>query len=65
MTEHSISEKSPKFIRYGLDFMEKTLDLIIKGQGVVMFRKTDISDARLPAAAVPFDDQLSRHLGVR
>jgi len=38
MAEHSISEKSPKFIRYGLDFMEKTLSLIIKGQGVIIFR---------------------------
>jgi hypothetical protein len=38
MAELSISEKSPKFIRYGLDFMEKTLSLIIKGQGVVIFK---------------------------
>ena len=38
MAEHSITEKSPKFIRYDLDFMEKTLSLIIKGQGVVIFR---------------------------
>ena len=40
MAEHSISEKSSKFIRYGLDFMEKALSLIIKGQGVVIFRQT-------------------------
>ena len=52
MAEHSITEKSPKFIRYDLDFMEKTLSLIIKGQGVVIFRQTGISDTRLP-----------RHLG--
>jgi len=38
MAEHSISEKSPKFIRYGLDFMEKILPLIIRGQGVLIFR---------------------------
>jgi hypothetical protein len=37
MAEHNI-EKSPKFIRYGLDFMEKTLSLIIRGQGVLIFR---------------------------
>jgi hypothetical protein len=38
MSEYSISEKSPKFIRYGLDFMEKTLSLIIGGQGVLIFK---------------------------
>jgi hypothetical protein len=37
MAEHGI-DKSPKFIRYGLDFMEKTMSLIINGQGVVIFR---------------------------
>jgi hypothetical protein len=38
MAEHSIIEKSPKFIRYGLDFMDKTLSLIIHGQGVLIFK---------------------------
>jgi hypothetical protein len=38
MAEYSVSEKSPKFIRYGLDFMEKTLSLIIGGQGVLIFK---------------------------
>jgi len=38
MAEHSISEKSPKFIRYGLDFMEKILPFIIRGQGVLIFK---------------------------
>jgi hypothetical protein len=38
MAEYSISEKSPKFIRYGLDFMEKTLSLIIGGQGILIFK---------------------------
>jgi len=38
MAEYSIIEKSPKFIRYGLDFMDKTLSLIIHGQGVLIFK---------------------------
>jgi hypothetical protein len=38
MAEYSVSEKSPKFIRYGLDFMDKTLSLIIRGQGVLIFK---------------------------
>lgn len=38
MAEYSLSEKSPKFIRYGLDFMEKILPLIIRGQGVLIFK---------------------------
>ena len=38
MAEYSVSEKSPKFIRYGLDFMEKILPLIIRGQGVLIFK---------------------------
>jgi len=38
MAEYSLSEKSPKFIRYGLDFMEKILPFIIRGQGVLIFK---------------------------
>jgi len=38
MAEYSIIEKNPKFIRYGLDFMDKTLSLIIGGQGVLIFK---------------------------
>jgi hypothetical protein len=38
MAEYSVSEKSPKFIRYGLDFMEKILPFIIRGQSVLIFK---------------------------